>query len=145
MSQALRPLPGYFIRINAPQCLEDTWIVRPARARRAVAYVSRCETLGILSETYLALGPAGMRQTPRHRRRNDDLTPGTVHDSKPPRQSSPGQERQRGAYATSSGAGSVVSGVGAAETRHTSQGGVSYYNPSSGLHTPFPPRFSTCV
>jgi len=43
MSQALRPLPDHFIHINAPQRFEATWIVRSARARRAVAYVSRCE------------------------------------------------------------------------------------------------------
>ena len=29
----------------APQRFEATWSMRPARARRAVTYVSRCETL----------------------------------------------------------------------------------------------------
>lgn len=44
MSQALRPLPGHCIRVNALQRLEETGMVRPVRARRAMAYVSQGET-----------------------------------------------------------------------------------------------------
>ena len=43
MSQALRPLPGHCIRGKASQRLKEPCMRRPARARQAVAYVSRCE------------------------------------------------------------------------------------------------------
>jgi hypothetical protein len=36
MPQALRLLPSHFISINARQCLEKTWLVRPARNGNAM-------------------------------------------------------------------------------------------------------------
>ena len=44
MSQAIRPLAGYFISVNAPQPFEETEIQESTRARRVRDYVIQCET-----------------------------------------------------------------------------------------------------